>query len=274
MLPRYLRPSVGASMLAAALPVAAYAAEPGWSLPPVPGEWTVKLGIEAEVAPAFEGSSQYLISPVPVLSLRPAGRAARFSSERDSGGIALINLNGFHAGPAAKFKSARYESDSEQLRGLGDVDWALEIGGFAEYWPSEWLRTRVEVRRGFNGHEGIVADLTADVVVPLPERWTLSGGPRVTFADGKAIAPYFSINAAQALASGLPEFDAKGGLHSLGVGAQVRYQWTQQWSSRLFVEYERLVGDAAASPLVAQRGSPDQVTVGAGVTYSFNIKLW
>jgi outer membrane protein len=274
MLTWYLRPSVGASILAAALPVAAYAVEPGWSLPPVPGEWTVTVGVEGTVAPAFEGSSQYLFSPMPVFFLRPVGHAARFRSERDGASIALLNLGSFAAGPAAKFKSARYESDSGQLRGLGDVDWALEIGGFAEYWPSEWLRTRIEVRRGFNGHDGIVADLTADVVVPLLERWTVSGGPRVTFADGKATAPYFSINAAQARASGLPEFDAKGGLHSIGVGAQVRYQWTPQWSSRLFVEYERLAGDAASSPLVAQRGSPDQVTVGAGVTYSFNVKLW
>jgi outer membrane protein len=44
--------------------------------------------------------------------------------------------------------------------------------------------------------------------------------------------------------------------------------------SRLFVEYERLLGDAASSPVVAQRGSPDQISVGAGVTYSFNVKLW
>lgn len=274
MLTWYLRSSVGASILAVALPVAAYAAEPGWSLPPIPGEWTVTVGVEGEVLPAFEGSSQYLVYPVPVFGLRPAGRAARFRSERDSAGIALLNLGSFHAGPAVKFKSARNESDSEQLRGLGDVDWALEVGGFAEYWPSEWLRTRLEVRRGFNGHEGIVADLTADAVVPLLARWTLSGGPRMTLADSKATAPYFGINAAQALASGLPEFNTKGGVHSVGVGAQVRYQWTQQWASRVFVEYERLLGDAAASPLVAQRGSPDQVTVGAGVTYSFNIKLW
>jgi MipA family protein len=273
MVQPYLRSGVGAVIFGAALPVVASAAEPGWSLPPIPGEWTVTLGVEGEALPAFEGSSQYLFGLVPVLSLRPAGRAPRFSSPRDSGGTALINLNGFHAGPAVKLKSARNESDSEQLRGLGDVDWALEVGGFAEYWPSEWLRTRLEVRRGFNGHEGIVADLTADVVVPL-ERWTLSGGPRMTLADSKAIAPYFSINAAQALASGLPEFNTKGGVHSVGVGAQVHYEWTQQWSSRFFVEYERLLGDAASSPIVTQRGSPDQVTVGAGVTYSFNIKLW
>jgi outer membrane protein len=112
------------------------------------------------------------------------------------------------------------------LQGLGDVDWTLEVGGFAEYWPTDWLRTRLEVRRGFNGHEGIVADLTADLVVPLMERWMLSGGPRVTLADSKATAPYFSIDAAQSLASALPEFDAKGGVRSVGAGAQVRYQWT------------------------------------------------
>ena len=270
----HLRSCLGAAIFAAALPVAASAGETGWSLPPIPGEWTIGLGVEITALPAFEGSSQNLFSALPELSLRPAGKTPRFRSERDSASISLINVGGFHAGPAARFKDARYESDNPQLQGLGDVDWTLEVGGFAELWPSDWLRTRLEVRRGFNGHEGIVADLTADLVVPLMERWVLSGGPRVTFADSKATAPYFSINALQSLASGLPEFDAKGGVRSVGAGAQVRYQWSPQWETRLFVEYERLLGDAASSPVVAQRGSPDQVSIGAGVTYSFNIKLW
>jgi len=40
----------------------------------------------------------------------------------------------------------------------------------------------------------------------------------------------------------------------------------------VFVEYERLSGEPADSPLVTQKGSPDQVTIGFGVTRSFDIK--
>jgi outer membrane scaffolding protein for murein synthesis (MipA/OmpV family) len=43
----------------------------------------------------------------------------------------------------------------------------------------------------------------------------------------------------------------------------------------MFVEYERLVGDAANAPLVVTYGKRDQIQLGIGATYSFNMKaLW
>jgi len=158
------------------------------------------------------------------------------------------------------------------LQGLGNVPWAIELGVFAEYWMVPWLRTRVEVRQGFNGHHGIVSDIFVDAVVPVGTQWTFSGGPRVTLASTAATSPYFGINAAQSAASGLPLFDAKGGVRSVGAGTQARYSWTPQFATHAFVEYERLNGDAASSPLVEQRGTPNQFTFGIGATHSFDIK--
>jgi outer membrane protein len=79
---------------------------------------------------------------------------------------------------------------------------------------------------------------------------------------------------AQSLPSGLPVHDANGGLRSIGAGMQLRYQWNRQWAARAYAEYDRLMGDAASSPLVTERGSPNQLRFGLGVTYSFEVKLW
>jgi outer membrane protein len=270
----------GRVVLAAAAATFAYAAsseraQPQGFLDTIPGDWTVTIGVQGKVLPAFEGAKQYEIEPVPVFSLRRSGTAARFSSPFDSASISLIDVGGFHFGPAVKFKRGRDEGDyPAELRGLGDVDFTIEAGVFAEYWPSNWLRTRVEVRRGFGGHEGFVADFSADLVHSFDERWTWSGGPRLSLADNEALAPYFGISPTQSALSGLPAFDAKGGLHSVGAGTQVRYRWTPQWEVRGYVEYSRLLGDAASSPLVTERGSPDQFTFALGVGYSFDIKLW
>jgi len=204
-----------------------------------------------------------------VFSLRPEGKTARFRSIRDSSGIALFQSNGFFFGPVGRFQRARKEGDhSDQLHGLGDVDWALEAGFFAEYWFADWFRTRAEVRRGFNGHEGFVGDLFADFIAPLGEKWSVSGGPRLSLADTDALRPYFGIDAVQSAASGLSAFDPKGGLKSVGVGGQVQYQFNKHWASRAYLEYERLLGDAATSPLVTERGAPNQVTFGVGLSYS------
>ncbi|HWK94994.1 MAG TPA: MipA/OmpV family protein [Pseudolabrys sp.] len=243
--------------------------------PPRSTDWTLTLGVEGRVLPEFEGSRNDLLRPVPVFSFRRAGTPARFRSPRDGGGAALIDAGPFKFGPAIKVKLPRKESEDIVLRGLGDVGWTLEAGAFAEYWATDWLRTRVELRQGFGGHKGLVGDLSADLVVPLTERLTVSGGPRLSVGNAAALSPYYSITSGQSTASGLPVYSAGGGLKSWGAGAQVSYQIDTNWRSYWFLEYEQLAGDAARSPLVTQRGSINQVQVGIGLTRSFDIPgLW
>lgn len=238
-------------------------------------DWTITIGVEGRVMPAFAGANSSVLRPVPIFRIRRAGTQDSFRSPRDGASIALYDAGRFKLGPTVKFRYARKEKDDNDLRGLGDIDWAVEAGAFAEFWPTEWLRTRAELRQGIGGHHGLVGDLTADVVVPVTGQLTLSGGPRMTVASAKATDPYFSITAAQAAASGLPVYDAGGGIWSYGVGAQARYAWSQRWAGHMFIEYERLAGDAANSPLVTQRGSRDQIQVGIGTTYAFDVPgLW
>ncbi len=230
------------------------------------------MGAEGRLEPMFQGSTREVFRPYPIFDVRRAGTPERFHAPRDGLGISLLEWGSFQAGPVGQLRRARKESDDSALRGLGDLRAAIELGAFAEYWWAPWLRTRGEVRQGFGGHHGVIGDLFLDAVVPVTPQLVLSGGPRATFATTQATRPYFSIDMVQSAASGLPGFDARGGLRSIGAGTQARYHWTPEWATHAFVEYERLTGDAANSPLVAQRGSVDQVTIGAGVSYSFDIK--
>jgi MipA family protein len=241
--------------------------------PSVSGDWTVMIGAGGEYKPDFEGSKHSMLSPVPIFSIRRAGSAEQFHSPRDSASIALIDFGDLRAGPAAKFVSSRKANNYSELNGLGDVKSTFEVGGFVEYFPVDWFRTRAEIRQGLGGHQGVVADFSADVIVPVLQRFTISAGPRFTWESTKATAPYFGIDAVQAMATGLPIFNAKGGAHSVGAGAQVSYRIDPHWEVRSYIEYDRLLGDAAKSPLVATRGSVNQTTVGIGASYSFDFKI-
>ena len=75
----------------------------------------------------------------------------------------------------------------------------------------------------------------------------------------------------ESAASGLPIYNAGGGIRSVGAGTQLIKQWNTQWATHVFVEYDRLVGDAGDSPIATIRGTPDQFTFGAGFAYSFDI---
>jgi outer membrane protein len=242
-------------------------------LPSVSGTWTVMVGVGGAYTPDFEGAKRSMLSPVPIFSIRRAGSTDQFRGPRDGASIALIDFGDLRAGPVGKFVASRKANRYSELNGLGDVSAAVELGGFVEYFPVDWFRTRVELRQGLGGHHGAVADLSADVIVPVIQRFTVSAGPRFTWESTKATSPYFGIDALQAVATGLPVFNAKGGAHSVGVGAQVSYRVNPQWEVHSYVEYERLLGDAAASPLVTVRGSPNQTTIGMGASYSFDFKI-
>lgn len=262
------------SEAAYAQPVATLPAPPAIPFVPSPvGGWTVTVGIGGEAAPSYPGADSLRFSPVPIISVRRAGTPRQFKGMRDNISFAVFDTGtGFRAGPAGKYRRSRKASDYSELIGLKDVDYAIEVGGFAEYYAIDWLRLRAEVRRGFNGHEGIVADLAADAIVPLSERLTFAFGPRYTVTDGKYAATYFGVTPVEALLSGLPAFNASGS-SAVGAGAQLSYQFDPQWEVRGWVEYDRLLGSAADSPIVTMRGNANQITAGIGVAYSFDIAV-
>jgi outer membrane protein len=248
----------------------------GWAAaaPAYAYDWTVTLGAQGRVMPSFGGSDEYVLRPIPLIDIRRADYPRQFQSTRDGANIGIFESGAFRAGLTGKVLFPRDQDDDRDLRGLGDVGWALEVGVFGEIWPANWLRTRVEIRQGFGGHHGVVSDLSADLVMPVAPKLTLSGGPRLSLATDKALNPYFGVTPTQSLNSGLPVYDARGGIRSYGAGALARYELSPQWATHMFIEYERLAGSAAESPLVAMRGNPNQIQIGAGVTYSFNVSLF
>ena len=268
---------------AADLPPAAPApaTAPAVYSPPQP-EWTVTIGVESRMVPAWSGASdsRFGLSVLPLFSIRKAGTPPEFFGARDSLGFNILDLGQFQLGPAGKLIWQRKASSYTALNGLGDVNYAIQAGGFAQFWPVPWLRLRAEVRQGFGGETGVTGDVFVDAVATVGQ-FRLSGGPRMTLQSTAAVSPYFSITPAQSIGSTvsglavLPVYSARGGLYSYGAGGQVEYFFNPQWAAHTLVEYERLTGSAANSPLVTQRGSPNQFTFGVGATYSFNMhQLW
>jgi outer membrane protein len=281
---RAVRAVLGLSVLAVMPAARAFAADlvpqtpPAANFSPVVApspRWTVELGMEVRSLPHYQGSDVYGFYPVPFLDVRPAGTPPRFHAPRDGMGVAILDTATFKAGPVVQFELGRHVNHDPTLAGLGNVGATAEIGGYFDYWPTPWARARVEVRQGFGGHHGVVSDETLDFVMPVSPQLTFSGGPRMTVATKEANSPYFGVDAAQSAESGLPVYDVGGGLRSFGVGTQARYQWNQRWASHAFVEYSRLTGDVGNSPIVTQRGAPNQGMFGFGTTYSFDVPaLW
>ena len=208
--------------------------------------------------------------PVPYFDRHRPGSPEGFHSPRDGIGIALFDNGVFAIGPVGSLIWRRKQTESSSLKGLGNVGYTYQLGGFVDYWAVRWLRTRVEALQGFGAANGVTANFAIDAVVPLSAALTLSGGARARAVTGGAESPYFSITQAQSLTSGLPVFNAGGGWQAVGVGTQLRYRFNPTWATYGLVEYDKLVGATASSPIViGAGGSSNQWTFGAGLTYSF-----
>jgi len=280
-----LRIAIAALALGLAQPGYAQVEEAG-SAPPLSARgaaagsgWTLTLGVAPVVSPAWVGSKDTVVSIYPDVRLNY--RDVIFASVPDGIGWNALNSDGWKAGPLAKIRFGRNEDGSspfvvsggsDALRGLGDVSASAELGGFVEKrWGAggRW-RARGEVRRGFGGHSGVIADGSLSYQVRVGPA-VISAGPRATAASGDFFRTYFGIDAGQSVRSGLAPYRPDGGLLSYGVGGSVVCPLDRRSVVTLFMGLDRLGNEAARSPLIRERGERTQFSVGVGYGYRFNL---
>ncbi len=229
---------------------------------------TFDIGVGGVWRPAFEGADEYQVDPMPALDIRY--KDWLFLSSRRGLGLDLIQDQDqvWRAGPIVSYRLPRHDGDSSALSGLGDVDGTVEAGGYVEYTPSPF-GGKLELRQGFGGHHGILVDMGVSYREKLTDELMLNLGPGATWASGDYMETYFGISSAQSARSGYPAFDADAGFKDAGFGGALTYSPLPFLALTGFANYERLLGDAADSPLVRDGGSPNQVMVGVTMTLRF-----
>ena len=237
------------------------------------GDWYLKVGGAAFVAPRYQGDNSYLFQGKPMISLGKADQTVRFTSRNDNPSLSIYDNGGLRAGITGKLLLPRDKDTSSDLKGLEPVKLGVEAGVFAEVYPTDWMRIRAEVRRGIRSHDGVVADLSADAFTDVTDTIRLSAGPRLSFATEGYMETYYGVGARESVRSGLSKYNADGGVQSAGLGAAINWQATEKVDTSLFAEYSRLMGPAADSSLVRERGDRDQFLIGVSATYRFDFKI-
>jgi outer membrane scaffolding protein for murein synthesis (MipA/OmpV family) len=230
----------------------------------------VTLGIGPSVAPQYPGADSYGIGVFPILGLRRPGQPIPFNSGDDSASLGLLRYDSvINFGPAVRLQNKRDEDDVGAA--VGDVGFTVEVGGFVQLLPSRNFRIRAELRRGVNGHKAWVGSLGADVIFRDDQNTIFSIGPRVRWADNRYNDRYFGVTPAVAGATGLATLDPDGGVYAVGGVANFTRRLGRNWGLQAYAGYDRLVGDAADSPIVRTFGSRDQFSGGGGLWLEFGI---
>lgn len=251
-----------AALVAATTPVVALAEEAPTD------QYVMDLGGGVMAKPRYAGSDEMVAEPMPIIEVSRffiPGIGQVIDKDQDT--------NRFSIYPSFNFNGKRESSDSNELEGLNDVDWALEAGlGMAI--RHDWIRGFVEVRQGFNGYSGQVADFGIDFIANPAENLQVMVGPRAGWGSDGYMDTYFGITGAEEVASGLYDqsYDAQSGFKNVGVAAAASYGLTDELTLHLRGGWDRLIGDAADSPIVKE-GSADQFYGGAGLSYKFSFSL-
>jgi len=237
--------------------------------------FVITLGGNVEYGPKYPGSKDGGFSALPSFDIRRFDEPDENSAPDDSISYGLVDLGGVEVGPALGFRDSRSQSDDERLAGLHNVRWDVDLGLFAQYWaiPNR-LRLRTEARQAISNGSGLVVDLGADWFQPLGEKWTLSVGPRASYGNEAFMRNYFAVTPEEAARSGsLSAFGASGGLKSVGFTVSATYDFNPTWSLQLYDRFDRLVGNAAGSPLTSDLGSRNQNVIGISLSKSFNVNF-
>jgi outer membrane scaffolding protein for murein synthesis (MipA/OmpV family) len=229
-------------------------------------DWDISIGLGAAVAPDYEGSNNYEISPVPDLEISWRDRVTLSGTSLS---VAAISTSHVKAGPTASYEFGRDHDENKALKHLGNVGDSVELGGFITTTFDNWsvdLRLAQDVA---NGHGGAIGQLSTSYTLPISEKLSVTATASSSWASRHYMRSYFGISDRQAAKSGYDQYDAGAGIKDIGLAVDGTYSFDEHWALEMNIAYSRLVGDAADSPIVKDAGSPNQFSAMLGIAYTF-----
>lgn len=230
---------------------------------PAPERWEVSLGLSVDQQPRYDGASAGRFFTLPLLDVRYDGWA--FLSTSEGLGVNLLRGKTYRGGLALTYDEGRRHGARADTNRLDDVSATAEAKLFFEavVFP---FALRVDARRGLGARGGWIGDVGAYLPVTSSDRFTLFAGASVTVADREYEQAYFGITPAESARSGLPGFQAAGGIKSASLGINAVWSISSHWFLDGVAAVDKLLGDAEDSPLARQK---TQAALGVTLGYGF-----
>lgn len=270
-----------------ASPLFAQAQPTGGSMPSpeeVANKDMITVGVGGAIIPDYEGSNDYRVIPAGAIRGKISGIS--FMTRGTYLYVDLIPQSGkvsLDAGPIAglRFNSRRH-IDDEIVKLLPRRKTAYEIGAFGGVSlhgltnPYDSLSFRVDVLHDIGGaYKSTTFSPNVDFSTPLSTKTYASLSLGAEFVSKKFADYYYSITPADSLATNgvLQPFNAGGGMKDWKAALLINQSLTGNLLHGISIfglaQYSRLVGDFRRSPIVAQRGSPNQWTGALGLAYTW-----
>lgn len=231
------------------------------------GDWDIRIGMGVKYDAKYEGSDEMKARVLPLVDITWKDRV--FLNPRSGLGVHLYDDHGLTVSVGVGYVFARDESDSDDLRGMGDIDETSAANLIVEY-DAGLLKPYVGVSRHLGGSEGTLVKAGVTGLVPfalltggMNPQGTGEGGRKgpvlrlgasAAWADGDYTESYFGVNSSQSSNSGYARHNPSSGFKSVDFEVGVIYLFAGNWAVNAHVGYSRLLGNAADSPIVWDDG--------------------
>ncbi|GLK71073.1 MipA/OmpV family protein [Ancylobacter dichloromethanicus] len=245
---------------ALAVDLSATAAEPAGAAAPTDGllfmaerlaEWNVVLGGGVLIAPKYEGSDEFDVQPVPFVT---ATFGEHVTVDPRGVSVNVYSLGALSLSGQLGYDTGRKQSDSDHLRGLGDIDMGGVVGATLSYdlGPAEIYGS---LERIIGGSDGLQATLGFKLAHRI-DQFRFAAGVSTTWADETYMEAYFGVTPLQSALSGLASYEIGAGFKRVDLELSATYAASEHWLVRGEVTLGYLLGDVADSPVVQEAFQP------------------
>ncbi len=261
-----LSAALHASLLSASLlPAWAHSAELGdfYNLGQRPTEAAVRVGLINLNAPRYQGSEEQQVSVVAGIFLQASN--GLFADPINGVGYVFEPAGNVLYGVRANLETGR--SMEAALPGFDKIKTRLNPGLFANYTVNEQLTLKSALRAGLgDAGDGGLLNLGATYKLYNANFVSVNLNTAVKFGSSSYMQSYFGVSPAQSTASGLAAYQPAAGLAMAQVGLTGGFPISREIYIFSSVSVQRLMGDAANSPIVRKKTQPAAFV---GAVYSF-----
>lgn len=230
-------------------------------------DWSIMLGGLTFLSPDYEGSDDVQVQGFPFIDI--SWRNRFFLNFQQGLGVNIIRNKNLTFGTSIGYYGSRKDDDNDALMGLGDVDGGVDARLFV-FVPVGPISLTSMYRRDLSGnHDGSIFSVGALYFKLISRKLRVNLQGRLNFASEKFMNTYFDINLSQASRSSMTVYDADAGIKDISAFNILIYSFTRHWNVVSFMGFSRLLGDAANSPIVKERGTANQFRFGLGFSYRF-----
>lgn len=231
----------------------------------------VTLGAGVSYAPVYEGGDKYTVSPFPLVNVRYADRyelgmdgltADLLKSDTTVFGLGLA----YHQGRDEDGDTLFNNSGDDSLQGMGDIDGAIGIKGFASH-DFEPVTVKGSVTQFLgDDNDGMLIDASLSKNIPMSQQLFLTPSLSTTWASDNYMDTFFGVTGAQAARSQFTAFNAESGFKDVSLGLSAMYFLSEHLFVTGGTEVKHLLGDAGDSPISEDDTS---VSVVSTIGYKF-----